>query len=777
MVTLAAVVVALTLSACWGHHKFLATDLSGSSGLCPADGMSKQASTLGDGQWSLQVAAGGGDVGMFASLAFDPLDNPGISYHDQTKGELWFAQRIAGNWDLRYVDSQGPPGAVIDPVCGTSLAYDPSGNPAISYYSHWLNPHLKLARRAESGWTSEVVDPADGVGTHSSLAFDSAGNPAIGYYDWVNADLKFAWWNGAAWQIQRVDTQGYVGTFTSLAFDQNGNPAISYTDATNWALNLARGTWNQHTGSWDWETETIPDYEPVIGFTSLAFRSQDTIPFAYMSYTVESGGFALGMEPPETNPDAYALGSESATHGLRFAYQRADGWHVDIVDDSGDFEWTSLAFDADGDPAIAYYDYTDGDLKFVYDGVYDDSLGRYLWQYETVDTEGDVGAWASLAIDSTGKPGAAYYEHVDDYTGNLKFAERELPGWRTLTIDSHGAVGYGSSLAVVSGYPAISYCDQTDLGSNFGLKYVRANAADGSSWGTPVTVDSAAGPIDGSSLAVVNGNPAISYKGDVDLKYVRANDATGSSWATPTAIDATGIMGDRTSLAVVNGNPAITYYDGSNGYLMYVRATDPDGTTWGTPVAVDISADVGSSSSLEVVNGNPAISYSDSTNANLKYVRADDPNGTSWGTPVTVDSAGDVGSSTSLAVVNGNPAISYSDWGNNDLKYVRANDPGGSSWGTPVTVDSAGDVGSSTSLAVVNGSPAISYLGWVEHQIPSGQLKYVRASDAYGLSWGNPVIIDEPNPGGATSLAVVNGNAAISYCDAWYGDLKYAYCY
>ena len=35
-------------------------------------------------------------------------------------------------------------------------------------------------------------------------------------------------------------------------------------------------------------------------------------------------------------------------------------------------------------------------------------------------------------------------------------------------------------------------------------------------------------------------------------------------------------------MAVVNGNPAISYYDNTNSDLKYVRASDTSGTSWGT---------------------------------------------------------------------------------------------------------------------------------------------------------------------------------------------------
>ncbi|MCD6282276.1 S8 family serine peptidase [bacterium] len=347
--------------------------------------------------------------------------------------------------------------------------------------------------------------------------------------------------------------------------------------------------------------------------------------------------------------------------------------------------------------------------------------------------------------------------------------------WHASIVDSgepDGAqVGWGTSLAEVNGCPAISYYD----GTYGNLKYTRANDASGSSWNT-YTVDSAGDVGWYTSLAIVNGNPAIAYydysKGD--LKYARANDADGSSWGIRITVDGLDSgVGYDVSLAVVNGNPAISYYDWTNYDLKYVRANDAVGYTWGTPVTVDSTGWVGEYTSLAIVNGNPAISYYDETYYSLKYVRASDADGSSWGSPVTVDSAGLVGWYTSLAVVNGNPAISYYDWNNYNLNYVRASDDNGFSWGSPVTVDFAGDVGEFTSLAIVNGSPAIGYYDDTNHDP-----KYVRAADMDGSAWGIPETVDSVgDTGWCTSLATINGRPAISYFDYVNYDLKFAPCY
>lgn len=45
---------------------------------------------------------------------------------------------------------------------------------------------------AIAGWQTQTVDPTGFVGGLTSLAFDSSGSPAISYYDLTNSDLKFA---------------------------------------------------------------------------------------------------------------------------------------------------------------------------------------------------------------------------------------------------------------------------------------------------------------------------------------------------------------------------------------------------------------------------------------------------------------------------------------------------------------------------------------------------------------------------------------------------------
>ena len=302
---------------------------------------------------------------------------------------------------------------------------------------------------------------------------------------------------------------------------------------------------------------------------------------------------------------------------------------IKTIVDSTNFTglYTSLLV-VDGNPAISYYDSTNSSLRYRRA----DSVDGSTWGGvpTTIDSFGIVGQHTSLLV-VDGNPAISYY---DTTNGDLKYVRADSVDGSTwgnspVTVDSTGTVGRYTSLLVIDGNPAISYFDST----NGDLKYVRADSVDGSTWGnSPVTVDSTGAVGQHTSLLVVDGNPAIAYLANVDLKYVRADSVDGSTWGTsPVTVDSTVNVGQIISLEVVNGNPAISYYDSTNSDLKYVRADSVDGSTWGTsPIAVDSTDQVGLYSSLEVVNGKPAISYLNSTNGDLMYARSSDLNGENW---------------------------------------------------------------------------------------------------------------------------------------------------
>jgi len=124
---------------------------------------------------------------------------------------------------------------------------------------------------------------------------------------------------------------------------------------------------------------------------------------------------------------------------LKFASGTWNGsiWEfaIDVVDETPGFingMYTSLGVDSTDVAHISYYrcimkiddadnpycDPAGGDLMYAR-GIYDAVLEDWLWEISTVDSEGDVGLFTSLAIDSLDLPHISYY---DKTLGELKYA-------------------------------------------------------------------------------------------------------------------------------------------------------------------------------------------------------------------------------------------------------------------------------------------------------------------------------------------------------------------
>jgi hypothetical protein len=224
--------------------------------------------------------------------------------------------------------------------------------------------------------------------------------------------------------------------------------------------------------------------------------------------------------------------------------------------------YASLAMDSTGKFALAYQETSNGRLKYIKDtdgdGVFSDETNMF------VTTAFNQGSYASLAFDTLNRPMVAYY---DATAADLKFSALDTGlGWVTSTVDSAGLTGSHLSMAIDpdNGYPAISYFDDTTD----------------------------------------------------DLRYAAWN---GSTWNL-TTIDAIGTVGQYTSLAFdpADGNPAISYYDQTNGDVKFAWF---DGTTWQKQV-VDSVGNVGVTTSLAFNpygNGFPSIVYGDNLN-NLYFI-------------------------------------------------------------------------------------------------------------------------------------------------------------
>lgn len=344
--------------------------------------------------------------------------------------------------------------------------------------------------------------------------------------------------------------------------------------------------------------------------------------------------------------------------------------------------------------------------------------------------------------------------------------------WNTsVDVSSNAYFTNRAPISEVNGHPAMVYVTTLNAPANHTrLMYVRANDPDGSAWGTPIQLFQFQGGSLYFDLEVVDGNPAVVCSHD-NVKYIRANDVNGDTWGASQDLSPSGFTAD-VNLIVSDGRPLVSY-SSNQGVLKYNHAANPEGSVWlGENIISNTTPTGGGGNyypSMITINQATAISYRDPGSKDLKYTRANNPPWPSptlsWSTPITIDSNTDVGAFSSLAVVNQYPAISYVDETLGKIKFVRANDMDGTSWGTPIYIDDTNNnpsvLGGYSILTVIGGKPAIFYYDTY------GYLRLVRANDADGTSWGYPHVIDEC--GWSASFAMINGKPAISsFCSNYY---------
>ncbi len=390
--------------------------------------------------------------------------------------------------------------------------------------------------------------------------------------------------------VTRMNLDGPITGLAAFNGDMTAWPAIR-GDPNHLFLNGSTGRWlNEKIGGQGDEGE----------HTSLALSPTDQVYIGY--YDVSSGqprvversgtanSWLLRSWEPFSLTDnvgqytSLAVGSDGVP---RIAYyDETDGalkyaaWNgsafvpsrVDFIGDVG--QYASLALNATtNEPRIAYYNATTMELNYV------EQNGGNWSAPEVVPNPGiDAGQYASLALDATGRPHIAYYDATN---GSLLYASK-LVTWTVESVDADGDVGRHASIAVdqLTGQVHVSYYNST----NGSLKYATRTVA----WSTPEVVDAAANVGQYTSIALNSTrNPSIAYHDatNLDLKFATWNPST-FTWETQTLLSE-GHVGLYNSLKFDSTDrPHIAHYSFETGRT--TRDIVVAGTATGTLYAIDV---------------------------------------------------------------------------------------------------------------------------------------------------------------------------------------------
>ena len=215
-------------------------------------------------RWHVRTVETAGQS-TWSSLAFSPSGQPAIAYYSSLNSALKFATlNPDGSWAISTVDT-------VASDCKPSLAFR-SGRPAISYRvganEFWGALKFALYTGGSSPGRSA---PSHRTAMPARSPSNSSQRAGISYYDPISRTLKFARQGSPApsnWVTETVDPQQNAGDFNALAFTPlsgepsappGDRPVIAYHDQAHNHIKLARfvGTaWDIENSATGYQSES-----------------------------------------------------------------------------------------------------------------------------------------------------------------------------------------------------------------------------------------------------------------------------------------------------------------------------------------------------------------------------------------------------------------------------------------------------------------------------------------------------------------------------------------
>ncbi len=334
------------------------------------------------------------------------------------------------------------------------------------------------------------------------------------------------------------------------------------------------------------------------------------------------------------------------------------------------------------------------------------------WKFETVETEGNVGKYATLVLDRSGQPHIFYRSGGEQ--GDLKIAQRGLAGWAKNVIVHEAQVGATLSARFDrEGHPALMYYNEAEAALNYVTQ-------DGAAWSSEtLPLDSLAGHnfmgavLDLSSV----GDPRIVYGAAQRFYETRkvdggwSNDLIRSFESVPSTAPK---VGDIRMALDSKADPHAVYFYGEGGDLFYSHRV---GESWISEIIESGITGQDTLVSVQIDEFNrPHVAYIDLVNHRVRYAEKESD---AWSLE-TVD-AGKPYAFVNMALDGrGAPHVVFNDFDTGTLRYAHRV---ASRWEIQ-TVDSEVKTGWYPSIAVDNdGDIHVAYQNFSD-----GDLKYARLS-------------------------------------------------
>ena len=172
---------------------------------------------------------------------------------------------------------------------------------------------------------------------------------------------------------------------------------------------------------------------------------------SWQSATIDSTGNVGGdcFIILDSDDDIHITYRDDSNNNLKYATKAlssaiaSSNWAVSTMDNNGNVgNFGSMAVDANDTLHVAYYSGNGASLKYA--TLAD---GSTTWSREVVESTNDVGKYTSIALDSNGNPHITYY---DDTNNDLRYTHKMGSSWTFTTLDSTAHTGKGTSLAIDS---------------------------------------------------------------------------------------------------------------------------------------------------------------------------------------------------------------------------------------------------------------------------------------------------------------------------------------